>query len=198
MDENALRGYVCVFGASGRELHEVYRNDARELGTLLARARWGCVNGAGRDGLMRAVSDGVLDAGGQAVGVIPQFMVDNGWHYERLSRIVVTADMHERKEKMNDMTMATVALPGGCGTLEELLELITWRQLGLTNKPIVILNTNHYYDNLLDMLGHAVDEGFMHSSHRRLWHVAATAAQAIDELERALSRPTPEAVAPKY
>ena len=183
---NGLRGYVCVFGASGRELREVFREAAHELGTLLARHHWGCVNGAGSEGLMRAVSDGVLASGGEAVGVIPQFMVDNGWHYERLTRIIVTRDMHERKEQMHALSVAAVALPGGCGTLEELLEVITWRQLHLTDKPIVILNTDHYYDHLLAMLSRAGDDGFMRPTHRRLWHVAATPTQVLDLLEREL------------
>lgn len=186
MDENRLRGYVCVFGASGRELPNIFTNDARELGTLLAKNRWGCVNGAGSEGLMRAVSDGVLDGGGEVVGVIPQFMVDKGWHYERLTQLIVTHDMHERKERMNALSVATVALPGGCGTLEELLELITWRQLHLTDKPIIILNTDHYYDHLLAMLERAGHDGFMRPTRRQLWHVASTPAQALAQLEREL------------
>ena len=187
MDENGLRGYVCVFGASGRELRDVFIEAARELGTLLAQHRWGCVNGAGSEGLMRAVSDGVLDGGGEAVGVIPQFMVDKGWHYDRLTRLIVTRDMHERKERMNALSVATVALPGGCGTLEELLELITWRQLHLTDKPIIILNTDHYYDHLLAMLARADEDGFMRPTSRQLWHVAATPIQSLNLLEHELT-----------
>ena len=189
--------FVCVFGASGKNLPRAYRDDAYRLGQLLAERNWGCVNGAGSDGLMRACSDGVLDAGGEAVGVIPQFMVDNGWHYDRLTRLVVTPDMHRRKETMHSLSCAVVALAGGCGTLEELLEVITWRQLRISHKPIIILNTGGYYDPLLAMLERACDEGFMHPSHRRLWQVAATPLEAVTLIERELREPLPEPVS-KY
>ena len=129
---------ICVFGASSRDLEQRYVDDAYHLGTLIAQRGWACYNGAGCEGLMRAVSDGALDAGGEAIGVIPQFMVDNGWHYDRLTRIITTSDMHQRKLTLAQSTQAVIALPGGCGTLEELLEAITWRQLNLAPKPRAI------------------------------------------------------------
>ena len=131
---------------------------------------------------MGAVTDGALDAGGEVTGVIPKFMVDNGWCYDRLEDVIITADMHQRKHMMSDMADAVIALPGGVGTLEELLETLTWRQLGLIKVPIIILNTLGYYDALLDMLRHAIDEGFMKTSHAQLWQVAATPQEAIDLL----------------
>lgn len=174
---------MCIFGASGSHGRKEYYDEAYTLGVLMARRGWECVCGAGRDGVMRAVSDGVLDSGGTAIGVIPQFMVDNGWNYDRLTRTIVTADMHSRKHTMARLTDAVIALPGGCGTLEELLEAITWSQLGLWVKPIVILNTLGYYDNLIKMLDTAIDEYLMKESHRGLWHVAATASEAVEYLE---------------
>ena len=195
--QEMLKGYVCVYGASQNGVPQHFVDDARELGRLLAQNGWGCVNGAGCDGLMRAVSDGVLDHGGEAVGVIPRFMVDNGWHYDRLTRIVVTPTMHERKEKMNAMTQAAIALPGGCGTLEELLEIITWRQLGIAPKPVILLNTHDYYAHLLAMLERAMTDGFMKPSHRRLWQVATTPLQAIEMLHHELAAPAP-AIESKY
>lgn len=178
---------ICVFGASSRNLEKSYVEDSYLLGTLIAQRGWRCLNGAGSEGLMRAVSDGALDAGGEAIGVIPQFMIDNGWHYERLTSIIATPTMHERKSTLARMSQAVIALPGGCGTMEELLEAITWRQLNLMPKPIILLNTLGFYDNLVAMLNHAIEHGFMKASHYRLWKVAQTPAQALDIIEQELS-----------
>lgn len=178
-----IKGNVCVFCASSANIDERYLADARELGNLLAQGGWRCVNGGGAVGLMGAVTDGTLDAGGEVTGVIPKFMVDNGWCYDRLMDVVVTADMHQRKQMMSNMADAVIALPGGVGTLEELLETLTWRQLGLVKVPIIIMNTLGYYDLLLAMLRHAIDEGFMKPSHGQLWQVAATPADAVALLD---------------
>ena len=178
-----MKGNVCVFCASSANIDERYLEAAREMGRLLAQEGWRCVNGGGAVGLMGAVTDGALDAGGQVTGVIPKFMVDNGWCYDRLEDVIVTADMHQRKYMMSEMADAIIAMPGGVGTLEELLETLTWRQLGLVKVPVIILNTLGYFDQLIAMLGHAIDEGFMKPSHAQLWTVADTPAQAIAMLE---------------
>jgi len=178
-----MKGNVCVFCASSANIDSQYLEAARELGSLLAQGGWRCVNGGGAVGLMGAVTDGTLDAGGEVTGVIPKFMVDNGWCYDRLDDVVITADMHQRKQMMSEMADAVIAMPGGVGTLEELLETLTWRQLGLVKNPVIILNTSGYYDPLLAMLKHAIDEGFMKSSHAALWQVANTPAEAISLLE---------------
>ena len=178
-----IKGNVCVFCASSANIDGRYLEAARELGSLLAKGGWRCVNGGGAVGLMGAVTDGALDAGGQVTGVIPLFMVDNGWCYDRLEDVIVTADMHQRKHMMSEMADAVIAMPGGVGTLEELLETLTWRQLGIVKTPVIILNTLGYYDPLLAMLQHAIDEGFMKPSHNRLWAVASTPAEAIASLE---------------
>ena len=173
------RGNVCVFCASSANIDRRYLEAARELGDLLAQGGWRCINGGGAVGLMGALTDGALDAGGQVTGVIPKFMVDNGWCYDRLEDVIVTADMHHRKQMMSEMADAVIAMPGGVGTFEELLETLTWRQLGLVKVPVIILNTLGYYDPLLAMLHHAIDEGFMKPSHSQLWTVASTPAEAI-------------------
>lgn len=178
-----IKGNVCVFCASSANIDGRYLEAARELGSLLAKGGWRCVNGGGAVGLMGAVTDGALDAGGQVTGVIPKFMVDNGWCYDRLEDVIVTADMHQRKHMMSEMADAVIAMPGGVGTFEELLETLTWRQLGIVKTPVIILNTLGYYDPLLAMLQHAIDEGFMKPSHNRLWAVASTPAEAIASLE---------------
>lgn len=183
MKREQSRGNVCVFAASSASIDERYIREAKELGSLLANEGWRCINGGGAVGLMGAVTDGALDAGGEVTGVIPKFMVDNGWLYGRLEDVVVTADMHQRKQVMSDMADAVIALPGGVGTLEELLETLTWRQLGLTKYPVIVLNTLGYFDSLLSLLGHAIDEGFMKVSHSRLWQVAASPAEAVALLE---------------
>lgn len=182
------RAKICVYCASSGRIDQAYVDDAYQLGKLLAQNDMDCVNGAGAVGLMRAVSDGVLDAGGHVTGVIPKFMVDNGWCYDRLLEVIITPDMHERKQQMAEMTDAVIALPGGCGTLEELLEAITWRQLGISQRPIVLLNTRGYYDSLIAMLEHSVSEGFMRASHATLWTVASTPQDAIGAIQLALSQ----------
>ena len=173
------KGNVCVFCASSANIDKRYLDDARELGRLLAEGGWRCVNGGGAVGLMGAVTDGALDADGEVTGVIPKFMVDNGWCYDRLEDVVITADMHQRKSMMSEMADAVIALPGGVGTMEELLETLTWRQLGLVKVPVIILNTLGYYDSLLRLLEHAIDEGFMKESHAQLWQVADTPQDAL-------------------
>ena len=173
------KGNVIVFCASSANIDLHYLDAARELGSLLARDGWRCVNGGGAVGLMGAVTDGALDAGGAVTGVIPKFMVDNGWCYDRLEDVIITADMHQRKQMMSEMADAVIAMPGGVGTFEELLETLTWRQLGLVKVPVIILNTLGYYDALLAMLRHAIDEGFMKPSHAQLWKIAATPQDAI-------------------
>ena len=178
-----IKGNVCVFCASSANIDERYLLAARELGQRLAEGGWRCVNGGGAVGLMGAVTDGTLDAGGEVTGVIPKFMVDNGWCYDRLEDVIITADMHQRKHMMSEMADAVIALPGGVGTLEELLETLTWRQLGLVKVPVIILNTLGYYDALLAMLQHAIGQGFMKESHAQLWQVAATPAEAIAMLK---------------
>ena len=173
---------VCVYSASSASVDPCFLQSAKRLGNLLAQHHIRLVNGAGSAGLMRACADGVLSQGGQVTGVIPRFMVDNGWGYDRLTETVTTETMHERKETMVRLSDAFIALPGGCGTLEELLETITWKQLGLHSNPIVILNVNHYYDPLLAMLQKAVDERFMHPQNLRIWQVAATPEEAIRQI----------------
>ena len=171
---------VCVNCASSTKIDSAYFEAARELGTLLGQRRIRLINGAGGIGLMSTTSDAVLAAGGEVTGVIPHFMVEQGWQHKGLTEMIEVENMHQRKQKMADLSDAIIALPGGCGTLEELLEIITWKQLGLYLNPIVILNTNGYFDPLLAMLQRAVDENFMREQHGAIWHVASTPQEAID------------------
>lgn len=173
---------VCVYCASSTKIDPAYTDDARRLGTLLGGRGIRVVNGAGRMGLMAAVSDAALAAGGQVTGVIPGFMVERGWQHTGLTELRVVADMHERKRTMLALSDAVIALPGGCGTLEELLEIITWKQLGLYLHPIVILNIDGYYDPLLQMLDRATEQHFMRTEHTAMWQAAGSPGEAIKAL----------------
>lgn len=173
---------VCVYSASSTKIDQTYFNAATELGQLLARKEIRLINGAGSIGLMRAVADASLQAGGKVTGVIPRFMVEQNWHHKGLTKLVEVDSMHERKQLMADLSDGIIALPGGCGTLEELLEIITWKQLGLYFNPIVILNINNFFDPLLAQLNEAVEQNFMRPQHAAIWNVAQTPEEAVDLL----------------
>ncbi len=171
---------VAVYCASSTKIKEVYYEAARELGKGLALRGVTQVNGAGNMGLMQAASDAALQAGGKVIGVIPSFMIEQNWHHTGLTQLIETEDMESRKQTINDMTDAAIVLPGGCGTLDELFEIVTLKQLGVYLKPIVILNVDGYYDYLLRHMERAMKENFMRSEHRDIWKVATTAEEAID------------------
>lgn len=170
---------VCVYSASSTKIAPAYFSAAERLGKLLAGQHICLINGAGSIGLMRSVADAVLQGGGKVTGVIPRFMVEQGWHHTGLTELIQVDTMHERKQKMAELSDAVIALPGGCGTLEELLEIITWKQLGLYLKPIVVLNTNGFFNPLLEMLGRAIEENFMRPQHGKIWEVAQTPEEAV-------------------
>lgn len=170
---------VCTYCASSTKIAPCYFQAAEELGRLLAQEKIQIINGAGNIGLMAAISDAALQAGGKVTGVIPHFMIEQGWNHTGLTQTIAVENMHERKQTMADLSDAVIALPGGCGTLEELLEIITWKQLGLYLNPIVILNTNHFFDPLLNMLDKAIAENFMRNQHGKIWLVADEPAEAI-------------------
>ena len=170
---------VCVYCASSTKIPPIYFDAAKELGCLLGERKLRVVNGAGNIGLMCTVSDAALAAGGTVTGVIPPFMVGQDWYHKGLTELIEVETMHERKQLMANLSDAVIALPGGCGTLEELLEIITWKQLGLYLNPIVILNINHYYDPLLELLRNAMNENFMRPQHAKMWAVADTPEEAI-------------------
>lgn len=171
---------IAVYCASSTKISPIYFQAAQELGRLMAEQGIGLINGAGNMGLMAATSDACLAAGGEVTGVIPTFMVEQGWHHKGLTHIIETPDMHTRKATIARLNDGCIALPGGCGTLEELMEVITWKQLGLYLKPIVILNIDSYYDHLLAQLEHGIEEHFMGERHREIWRVATSAREAID------------------
>lgn len=170
---------VCVYSASSTKINPVYFQAAEELGRLLAEHHIRLINGAGSIGLMCSVADAVLKNGGEVTGVIPHFMVEQNWHHTGLTELIEVESMHERKQKMANLSDGIIALPGGCGTLEELLEIITWKQLGLYLNPVIILNVNRFFDPLLEMLEKAIEENFMRQQHGDIWKVARTPEEAV-------------------
>ena len=174
---------VCIYCASSTRIDPVYTEAAEQLGTMLGERGLHVINGAGSIGLMRVVSDATMRAGGTVTGVIPHFMVKNGWGHSELTKLIEVETMHERKKLMADMSDAVIALPGGCGTMEELLEIITWRQLGLYHNPIIILNTNNYYNPLLEMLRRTIQEKFMREEYIHLFHVAQTPQEVVEMMD---------------
>lgn len=174
---------VCVYSASSTKIAPVYFEAAEKLGRLLAKQHIRLINGAGSIGLMRSVADAVLKNGGEVTGVIPHFMVEQNWHHTGLTELIEVTSMHERKQKMANLSDGIIALPGGCGTLEELLEIITWKQLGLYLNPIIILNINGFFDPLFQMLERAIEENFMRQQHGDIWKVAQTPEEAVELLQ---------------
>ena len=170
---------IAIYCASSNLIDNIYVKEAEKLGALLGQRGLHIINGAGNKGLMCVITDAVLASGGKVTGVIPKFMVEKGLCHPNLTTVIQTQTMHERKKIMADMSDAIIALPGGYGTLEELLEIITWRQLGLHQKPIIIFNTNRFYDPLLEMFERTVTEKFVREEHARLWHVADTPEDVI-------------------
>jgi uncharacterized protein (TIGR00730 family) len=173
---------VCVFCGSSTGTKSVYSDAATTLGWRLGASGIGLVFGGGRVGLMGKVADSVLDAGGQAIGVIPRDLADKEIAHTALTKLHVVESMHERKALMADLADAFILLPGGFGSWEEFCEIVTWLQLGIHHKPCGIFNVAGYYDALLAQSSHAVAEGFLAASHREMIVVADTAEALLSEL----------------
>ena len=163
---------VCVYCASSRQCDAAYHDAAARLGRELARNKVTLVYGGGSVGSMGHLADGALAEGGRVVGVLPRFMYDLEWGHRGLSELLIVNDLHERKRMMIDEVDAVIALPGGCGTLEELFEAITWKRLGLYFGPVVLVNVNGFFDPCIELLNRCVDERFMDEKHRAMWSVA--------------------------
>lgn len=170
---------ICVFASSSSRIDKEYATVAASLGLLLARAKMDVVYGGGGIGLMGRLADAVLENGGKITGVIPSFMKDEGWDHNAVNEMIITSDMGERKKRMFEMADAVVALPGGVGTLEELTEAMTLKQLGLYKGPIIILNTLNFYKSFIDFMEHMVSGNFLRYEHKGMWEIAATAEDVI-------------------
>ena len=152
---------ICVFCGSSCEVDLAYLNAAKQLGLLLAQHGITLVYGGGQTGMMGHVAEGALEAGGKVIGVIPQHLQERENAHTGLSELIVTENMHQRKAVMFEYADLFVALPGGVGTLDELLEILTWRQLDLHKKPVFLINLNNYWAPLLALFTHMVQEGYL-------------------------------------
>ena len=177
---------VAIYCASSNKIRPSYIGAAERLGAEFAKHGLRLIYGDGGIGLMAAAARGALSEGGEVIGVIPQFMVDQGWNNPNSTQTIITQTMHERKATICDMADAMVALPGGIGTFEELLECLTWKQLGLHNCPVVILNTDGYYDRLLSCIEYMIEEQMMRPIHRDMFTVVS---QPEDVIQAILSSP---------
>lgn len=162
---------ICVYCGSADGLNPVFYSAAEEVGRLLAQNHIRLVYGAGKTGLMGAVADGVLNAGGEVVGVVPENLNTPQLIHSGLSQLEVVSDIQTRKAKMSALADAFITLPGGYGTLDEMFETLTWSQIGLHHKPVGILNVAHYYDPLLEMIQRAEKEKFIYAEHLCLLEV---------------------------
>jgi uncharacterized protein (TIGR00730 family) len=176
---------VTVYCGSSRQCDPAYRDAARRLGQELARGRATIVYGGGAVGVMGALADGALAEGGRVIGVIPRFMNELEWGHKGLAELQVVRDLHERKRRMIEGSDAVVALPGGSGTFEELLEAITWKRLALFLGPIVLLNTQSFFDRLVAALEHSIAERFMDPRHGEMWTVVAEPENVLKAIRRA-------------
>jgi uncharacterized protein (TIGR00730 family) len=170
---------VCIFASSSSRINSEYADAATELGTLLARAGIDVVYGGGGIGLMGKLADAVIQNNGKITGVIPSFMKDEGWDHSDVENMIITSDMGERKKQMFELSDAIVALPGGVGTLEELTEAITLKQLGLFKGPVIILNTLDFYKSLIDFFDHMVSGHFLRFEHKGIWEIAGTPQEVM-------------------
>jgi uncharacterized protein (TIGR00730 family) len=170
---------VCVFASSSSRIDNEYAVAATQLGKMLAQAHMDVVYGGGGIGLMGKLADSVIANGGKITGVIPKFMKAEGWDHASVTEMIFTEDMGERKKLMFAMADAIVALPGGVGTLEELTEAMTLKQLGIYKGPIIILNTLNFYNSLIDFLEHMVKGNFLRYEHKGMWEIASTVEDVI-------------------
>jgi uncharacterized protein (TIGR00730 family) len=177
---------VCVFCAASNNVDICYYEEAFRLGKLIAESGREIIYGGGSVGLMGRLADGAISKNGKVVGVIPEFLDNLELGHKRISKMHVVESMHSRKNKMLKESDCIIALPGGCGTFEELLEAITWKRLGLIISPVIIVNIKNYYDPLIEMLEKSIREKFMREEYHKTWVVVNNAQEAVDKINNDL------------
>jgi uncharacterized protein (TIGR00730 family) len=182
-----MESAICVYCASSQRCDAIYHEAARRVGEVLVDHGHAIVYGGGATGSMGAVADGALARGGKVIGILPRFMMELEWGHPQLTELRIVEDLRIRKHQMLSESRGLVALPGGCGTLEELFEALTLKRLGLYVHPIVLLNTRGYYAPLIELLERAVEERFMAPEHRQMWQIVAEP----DDIPRALADAPP-------
>jgi uncharacterized protein (TIGR00730 family) len=176
---------ICVYCASSEHCARVYHDAATALGRTLAEAGCTIVYGGGAVGLMGSLANGALAAGGEVIGVIPRFMTEVEWQHPGLASLEVVEDMRERKHRLLTGSDAVVALPGGCGTLEEMFEALTLKRLGLYFNPIVLVNTNGFYAPLGKFMEQMIEQRFMNPQHRDMWTLVDTIEEVLPAIHAA-------------
>ena len=190
-----MKKAVTIYCGSSSAAPQKYLDAAYEAGATLAREEAVLITGGGRTGLMGASASGALAHGGRVMGIIPDFMVELGWHHPGLSELRKGQSMHQRKALMAELSHGVIAMPGGIGTFDELTEIITWRQLGLFGGNVVICNIDNYFQPYLELLQHACNEGFMRPEHLDLFRVASSPQEAV---QMALAPLEPVKFTPKF
>jgi uncharacterized protein (TIGR00730 family) len=170
---------LCVYCGSSSEVDEAHRNAAREMGEILAKEGIRLVFGGGRVGLMGLVADAVLDNGGEVIGIIPKFLEQWEVGHSGCTELIVTDNMHDRKLKMATMSDAFAILPGGLGTLDETFEILTWKQLELHDKPVVIIDIGGFWKPLIALIDAQISENYVRAEHRSLYTVVSTATEVL-------------------
>jgi uncharacterized protein (TIGR00730 family) len=183
---------IVVFCGSSEGKDPKILAEAYDLGTVFAQRAITLVYGGARIGIMGKVAQGVLEHHGKVIGVIPDFLLKKEVFHSGLTELIITQNMHERKLKMHELSEGIIALPGGYGTLEELFEMITWSQLGLHQKPIGILNTNGFYDDLLRMIETMVTRGFLKKENREMILVDQSIPGLLEQMNNYIPQPLPK------
>ena len=176
---------ICVFCASSHKVDEKYFRVAEETAKTLVENNITTVYGGGAVGLMGRLADVVMNKGGKVIGIIPKFMIDVEWGHKNITELILVKDMHERKKKLVEDIDAIVVLPGGSGTLEEVMEVITLKRLGKFTKPIIFINTDGFYDSLFQLFDKMIEEKFMREEHRNIWTSIDKPKEIIDAIKSA-------------
>ncbi len=174
---------ICVFCGSSIGARKIYKEQCERLAEAMVSRNIDLVYGGASIGLMGAIADAILERGGEVIGVIPKHLENYEISHKGLTDLVITDDMHERKAKMATLSDGFLALPGGIGTLEELIEIATWQQLCLHQKPTGVLNIDHYYDSLIEFLSHSVKEGFLKEQHLKNLLRSSEAEDLVDQMD---------------
>jgi len=175
---------LCVFSGSSPGGRREYTESAQQLGQELAARGIQLVYGGGDVGLMGIIADTVMSSGGTVIGIIPAFLAEREVAHNEVTKLHIVGSMHERKAMMSDLSDGFIAMPGGIGTLEEIIEVLTWQQLGIQAKPCALLNVGNYFSGLLNQLDHAVGEGFLKPAHREMLLVEPDPSRILDRMGR--------------
>jgi len=174
---------LCVYCGSSDRGRPAHHDAARKLGRIMAKAGVRLVYGGGRIGMMGRIADAVMESGGEVIGIIPHFLEQVEVGHSQVTQLIVTENMHDRKQKMAEMSDAFLIMPGGLGTLEETFEILTWKQLGLHQKPIVIADIDGYWRLLTDLIDHMIDESYARPENRELFRVIDNIEELLPTLE---------------